>query len=126
MIDPGSETGDQLQPFARRREHIGVDPVGDGRHQHVAVGHRGLEVIGAIGLVMSRQGHIEQLRHPGLDRRHQLAGDDDAGALWALLGIGHDAARARQRLPVKRDTAGPGIKLGAMLRRGCNNPALLA
>lgn len=46
MVDPGAKIGDELEPVACRREHIGVDLVGYRRHEDVAVGDRGLQLLG--------------------------------------------------------------------------------
>ena len=88
MVDPGAEIGDQLQPVARRPDHFGVDRVGHRRHEHVAIGDRGLQLVLCKGMVVRRQCDIEQFGHARLDMRHQLAGDDDARAFRAGR-IGH-------------------------------------
>ncbi len=80
MVDPGAEIGDQLQPVARGVDDVRVDLVGDGRHEHVAIGNGGLQFVTRKSLVARRQRHVEQFGHARFDMRHQLAGDDDARA----------------------------------------------
>ena len=46
IVDAVAEIGDQLELLAGLAEHRGVDPVGDGRHQHVG----GLHRLGEFGL----------------------------------------------------------------------------
>ena len=52
MVDAGPEIGDQLEPIARRANDLGIDLVGHGRHQHVAVGDRGLEFVLGKGVIV--------------------------------------------------------------------------
>ena len=80
MVDPGAEIGDQLQPLARRRQHVGVDLVGHRRNKNVAVGDRSFQLVLGERMIVRRQRHVEQFGHARLDMRHQLAGDDDARA----------------------------------------------
>ena len=35
MVDPGAERSDQLEGGTRGGQHLGIDSVGDGRHQDV-------------------------------------------------------------------------------------------
>ena len=87
MVDAGAEAGDQLQLRPRRVDHVAVDPVGDGRDQHVGLRHRGLQLLPVHRPVVEVQPGAEQLHHPRLDHVGQLAGDDHQGLL--ATGIGH-------------------------------------
>jgi hypothetical protein len=40
MVGARAEIGDQLQVRAGGGDHLGVDPVGDGRHQHIGAGRQ--------------------------------------------------------------------------------------
>ena len=71
-------------PDARLRPAISssVNPVGHGRHQHIAILHRdGKAVRGYSGTSSAFSTNVEQFAHPRLDLRHQMAGDDNAGTL---------------------------------------------
>ena len=63
------------------REHRGVDPVGDRRHQHVGA-FRGRDEFGlAHRLVVEIELRVEQFAHADFDAVGQLAGHDDQGLL---------------------------------------------
>ncbi len=77
VVDPRPEVGDQLQVGARPRDQLRVDPVGDGRGEHVRPRHGVGERLRAHRNVVWVQLDVEQLAHPGLDRVGQLARDHD-------------------------------------------------
>ena len=83
VFDPRAEIGDQFEPFACRRQHLGVDVVGDCRDKNVTIGDRDLQFVLGKGLIVRRQCNVEQFGHARFDMRHQLAGDDDAWAFGA-------------------------------------------
>ena len=63
-----------------------VDPVGDGRHQHVGRLHR-LDQFGlAHRLVVGVEARVEQFAHPRLDHVGQFARHDDEGFALAHSG----------------------------------------
>ena len=59
-------------------QHSGIDPVRDGRHQHVAIAHRRDEFIAAERPILKVQNHLEQFVHARFDRRQQMARYVDA------------------------------------------------
>ena len=67
IVDTIAEIGDQTKVLARLRQNAGVDPVGDGRHQHIG----GFDGFNQIGLGKGRVGdiklRIEQFAHPRFD-----------------------------------------------------------
>ena len=66
IVDAIAEIGDQLQVVAGLGDHVGVDPVGDGRHQHVGVLHRLDQSRPGSSAVVEIEARVEQLAHPGL------------------------------------------------------------
>ena len=89
MIDALPEIGDQFEIRAGCGDQIGIDAVGDGRHQHVGrlqtghqfgVGHR---------RVVACQRAFEQFGHARFDSAHLAAGDEDARAARAIRGLRH-------------------------------------
>ena len=87
-----------LQLLARLAEQRGVDPVGDGRHQHVGDLH-GLGELGlAHRLVVEVEPRVEQFAHARFDRVRQLARDDDQ----RLLAFCHFPASRRSAWPSLR------------------------
>ena len=91
MLGASAEIGDQAQPLASTGDQIGVDPVGHGRHQHVAILHRLGQLLARERHIACVQHHIEQLAHPRFDLRHQVAGDDHARDIGERTGgaLGH-------------------------------------
>ena len=80
-------------------EHAAVDPVGDGRHQHVG-DLDGLDQLGlAHRLVVEVQPRVEQLAHARLDAVRQLARDDHQRLL-----------RRCHSLPLAQISARPGLR----------------
>ena len=61
----------------------GVDPVGDGRDQHVGLLHRGRQLVLAHRPVVEVQPRVEQLAHARFHLVGQLAGNDDQRFLAA-------------------------------------------
>ena len=108
MLDPRAEVGDQLEPLARPFDQRGVDPVGDGRDQDVAIRHRGSQFVARHGVIVGVESGVVKFRHSCFDRGEQAAGDDDAGtALDAASGgrigavwlVRHLAASAKPVVP---------------------------
>jgi hypothetical protein len=77
IVDAVTEIGDHAQLVVGMLEHLLVDHVGDGRHQHVGSADRVRDLFRRHRRVVEVQPRIEQLAHPGLYRVRQLAGDDD-------------------------------------------------
>ena len=79
IVDAVAEIGDQLEPAPGLLDHLGVDLVGDCRHQHVGA----LRGLGEFSLghrpVVGVELDLEQLAHAGFDAVRQLAGNDDQG-----------------------------------------------
>jgi len=77
IVDAIAEIGDELQPLAGLGDQMGVDAVGDRRHQHIGRAHG----FSQLGLRHRRVGfiepHIEQFAHARFDLFGKLAGDDD-------------------------------------------------
>ena len=83
-----AEMGDQPQLRAGSRDDLGVDLVGDGRHEHVRALNGGDQHLAAEGRVGFVELDIEQLAHARLDTFRQLARDHDAG-LFAIHTFEH-------------------------------------
>ena len=77
IVDAVAEIGDHAQLAVGMLEHLLVDHVGDGRHQHVGGADRVRDLFRRHRRIVEIQPRVEQLAHPGLDRVRQLAGDDD-------------------------------------------------
>ncbi len=99
MVHPRAVIGDQLQPVARRCDEVGVDRVGDGGDQHVAVPDGGEQRIAVELGIVRVQRRVEQFGHPRLDPVGQAARHDDlrAGDGRTLF---HFASMRRGRAPV--------------------------
>ena len=82
MVHTRAEIGDQLQPFACVSDQVGIDVVGDGRDQHIAIGHRSFKRGAVHLLVHAVQRCVEQLGHA----RHYGIGQL---ARYDHLGVGH-------------------------------------
>ena len=120
MVDPGPERGDQLQGRTRRGQHLGVDSVGDRRHQNIGLSDRGDQLGFAKGCVVEVEPAGEKLHHPGLDRVRKLAGDDHE---WPFRPHGDDVRRGRGP-PLARGGVGcPGGRAARGLRRACSGAA---
>ena len=98
MLGARPEIGDHAQPAIRPGaslgNHLGVDPVGHCRHQHICPAHRGQQFVAAQRAVGLIEGAVEQFAHPRLDRVDQMAGDGDPGFAGKALrhgGIGDDS-----------------------------------
>ena len=77
VVDPGAEVRDQLQLRPGLRQDRAIDPVRDGRNQHL----RGLDGLDELALahrlVLHVESRIEELSHASLDDVGELARDDD-------------------------------------------------
>jgi hypothetical protein len=80
-FDTVAVIGDQLQLRPRLRQQHGIDPVGDGGHQHFGA----LGRLDQLGLghrpVLGDQARIEQFSHARLDHVRQGARDDHERAV---------------------------------------------
>jgi hypothetical protein len=81
MVHPGAVVGDELQLFARLRQQIGVDLLGQAGDEHVGPPHRGGKLLARHPAVGIAQFHVEKLPHPGLDDRRQASRHDNTQAL---------------------------------------------
>ena len=114
MVHARAEIGDQLQARPGIGDQIGVDRVGDGRHQNVAVGHGGGELFPVQLFVRGVRLGLEQRGHPLHHGIGEFAGDDHPGVQAAArIDHGHRiAASLRVRQPaIARPNmveAGPG------------------
>ena len=130
VVDAGAEIGDQLKPVARLGDHLRVDAVGDGGHQHVGPRHRRGQGVGRHRRVVGIELGVEQLAHPRLHRIGELSGDNDfrlADGPWATSskarsdggpskgGMRPRGYPVRRRLDRRSD--GPGRLPGARRRR---------
>ncbi len=77
IVDAVAEIGDHAQLAVGMLEHLLVDHVGDGRHQHIGRARGFGKLLRCHRRIVEIQPRIEQLAHPDLDRVRQLAGDDD-------------------------------------------------
>ena len=76
MVDTRSEGGDQLQRRPGGGQHLGIDSVGDRRHQNIGLADRGDQLGSAEGFIVEVETAGEKLHHPSLDRIREFAGDD--------------------------------------------------
>ncbi|GAA3262894.1 hypothetical protein GCM10020258_27690 [Sphingomonas yabuuchiae] len=101
MVHARAEIGDQLQARSGIRDQVGIDRIGDGRDQHVAIGHGGGQLLAAELFVALVELCLEQRGHPLHHGIGQFAGDDHPG-VQAAAWIDHDhriAASLRVRQP---------------------------
>lgn len=81
VVDSRPVMGDQLEPPAGPGENAGVDPVGDGRYEHLAA-LDGVDQFGAghRRVVVAKLG-MKKLRHPRLDALRQSSCYDNTQTL---------------------------------------------
>ena len=83
VVDAVAEVGDELHLLARRPDDLGVDPVGNRRHQHIGR-LQGLHQLRTahwpVGVVQAR---VEQFAHARFDHVRKLARHDDRRLLAA-------------------------------------------
>ena len=77
IVDPRTEGGDQLEPFASLFDQRRVDPVGYRRDQHVGLLHRRHNFGARHRRVVQIETHFEQFHHPRFDRIGEFARYDD-------------------------------------------------
>ena len=81
-------------------DHLGVDHIGQGGHQHIGAAHGGDQGAAIHRCVVGIEFGVEQFGHARLYRRHQPPGDDDAGlarntaragrgGVGVMRGVGH-------------------------------------
>jgi hypothetical protein len=87
MVHARAVIGDQAKAIARAGDQRGVDIVGHGRDQHVAIGHRGGQLVAAELGIAVVVGRVEQRRHTVHDRIGEFARDDHLG-VGAAPGVG--------------------------------------
>ncbi len=92
VVDARAVVGDELDPPLRRIEDFGVDPIGDGRNQHVGGAHSLGQTLRVHRLVVQIETDVEQLHHSCFNDVGELSRYDD---VWLLLGHGPGAAGVR-------------------------------
>ena len=76
VVDAVAKVGDQLELLAGLAEHGGIDPVGNGRHQHVGDLDRFGKIVRGHRFVVGIEPGVKKFPHPQLDAVGQFAGDD--------------------------------------------------
>ena len=79
MIHAGAEAGDQAKPVRGVGNHLRIDMIGDGRHQDIAVGHGGDQVVAGKRGIRIIGHRIKQFAHALLNSVRQFAGNDNPG-----------------------------------------------
>ena len=86
IIDPGPEIGDQLERGSGARQKTRINPIGNGRDQHLGALKRVKELVLPHRLVGQVQLGVEQFTHTGLHRIGEFACNNDF-----RLADGHEA-----------------------------------
>jgi hypothetical protein len=93
MIGPRSEIGDEAEAIPRFGKHFGIDPVGHGGDEHVALAHGGNELVTRHGFVAGIAARVEQFAQPRLDSRHKMPCHYDARRMIEAAGRGRRRRR---------------------------------
>ena len=99
VVDAGREAGDQPQVVARPVEDVGVQPVGDRRHEDVGPARGVDQLLAAEGVVVEIEIDLEQLHHPRFDRVGEFSRDDDGRAVLGHEGRGRADTGALRSAP---------------------------
>ena len=92
MVHACAVIGDEFDAWRGGGDQVGIDDVGNRRHQYIAIGHGGNQCIAVHRFVIGIKSCIEQLRHALLDRwqqlpRHRNGGAFDTGKFWHGSGV---------------------------------------